>query len=311
ISTMGRGFWSLQNMDILRQLTPAIATASSLHVFDPLPAARGSRGLTLDYYLPSAAKQVTVEILDAAGHSVRRFTSPRAGQPAAPAENDFRRRAPAAPTATAGLNQFTWDLRYPGATTFPGMVLWGANVTSGPVAVPGRYSARITADGATQTVPVEVTANPHSSATQADLQAEFDLGQKVIAAESRANQAVIDVRALRSRLQKSQPGSPYIAQLTEIEETIYQPRSHASEDPLNFPIKLNNRIGHLMGVIDGSYDARPTDQTYAVFADLSRELDAVLAKFEGVRSGALAAFNQKLAAAGQPAVALKPAGTTR
>ncbi|HVA62684.1 MAG TPA: hypothetical protein VNF74_03080, partial [Terriglobales bacterium] len=68
--------------------------------------------------------------------------------------------------------------------------------------------------------------------------------------------------------------------------------------------KLNNRIGHLMGVIEGSYDARPTDQTYTIFEQLSGELDGVLARFQGIQSGALAAFNQKLSAAGQPAVAL-------
>jgi len=305
ISTMGRGFWSLQNMDILRQLTPQIASSSSLHLFAPQDAPRGSRGLTLDYLLPSAAQKVTVEILDSKGAKVAGFSGParggRGGANAAPAGGGGRGRGgPAAPTASAGLNQFTWNLRYPGATSFPGMVLWGANISSGPEAVPGAYSARITADGVAQTVPFRVLANPHSSATQADLQAEFDLDQKVVAAESRANQAVIDVRALRDQVRQrlaSNPaladqGNALIAQLTDIEETIYQPKSHASEDPLNFPIKLNNRIGHLMGVIEGSYDARPTDQTYAVFDDLSKELDAVLARFEALKSGPLAAFNR-------------------
>ncbi|MGN6593435.1 MAG: hypothetical protein ACTHJX_11115, partial [Terriglobales bacterium] len=206
-----------------------------------------------------------------------------------------------------------------GATSFPGMVLWGANIAQGPTAVPGAYSARIEADGQTQTVPFHVLPNPHSNATQADLQAEFDLDQQVVEAESQANQAVIDVRALRSQVEdrmKSQPslhddGATLVQKLTDIEETIYQPKSHASEDPLNFPIKLNNRIGHLMGVIEGGYDARPTDQTYAVFKDLQAELQKVLAQFDAVKSGELATFNQKLAAAGAAPVALKAAGSTR
>ncbi|MGH9482631.1 MAG: hypothetical protein ACRD1L_11135, partial [Terriglobales bacterium] len=227
-------------------------------------------------------------------------------------------------TTRAGINQFNWNLRYPGATTFPGMVLWGANVTTGPLAVPGAYTARLTVDGSSQTVRFKVLPNPHSSATQTDLQAEFDLDRQVVAAESRANQAVMDARALRAqvedRLTHTQDaatqaaGEALVAQLTDIEETIYQPKSHASEDPLNFPIKLNNRIGHLMGVIEGSYDARPTDQTNAVFQQLSTELDAVLGRFQGVQSAELAGFNKRLAAAGQPAVALKAAaagGATR
>ncbi|MGH9393891.1 MAG: WD40/YVTN/BNR-like repeat-containing protein, partial [Terriglobales bacterium] len=67
ISTMGRGFWSLQNMDLLRQLTPAVAASTSLHLFPPQPAPRGSRGLTLDYLLPAAAQKLTVTIVDSRG----------------------------------------------------------------------------------------------------------------------------------------------------------------------------------------------------------------------------------------------------
>ena len=318
ISTMGRGFWVLRNMDILRQLTPQVATAGTLKVFQPRDAARGGSGMTVDYYLPARAAKVTVTILDSAGKTVGTFTSPKPG--ARPAENDNPfRRGPSAPTANAGINQYTWNLHYAGALSFPGMVLWGANISQGPTAVPGAYSARVEADGQSQTVAFHVLPNPHSPATQADLQAEFDLDQQVVEAETRANQAVMDVRALRSQVEdrmKSQPalqsdGQALVGQLTNIEETIYQPKSHASEDPLNFPIKLNNRIGHLMGVIEGGYDARPTDQTYTVFKDLQAELEKVLAQFDTVKSGALAAFNQKLAAAGAAPVALKAAGSTK
>lgn len=312
ISTMGRGFWTLDNMDLLRQLTSAVATSDAPHFFTPQPAARGGRGLTLDYYLPAQASSATLEILDADGKLVRRFTSPKPGAKPAPQPRFRFGRAPSVVTTAPGINQFIWDLRYPGSVTFPGMVLWGAQVTSGPVAVPGNYQARLIVNGNTLTVPFQVTPNPDSSASQADLQAEFDLDQQVVEAETRANQAVIDARALRDQVRDrvakdaslKQDGDALIGQLTDIEETIYQPKSHASEDPLNFPIKLNNRIGHLMGVIEGSYDARPTDQTYTVFHQLDAELQTVLARFAQVKSGPLAAFNQKLAAAGQPPVAL-------
>ncbi len=313
ISTMGRGFWSLRDMDFLRQLTPAVASADAPHLFTPRAAARGGRGLILSYYLPQAAHQVKITIVDANGHTVHTYTSAKPGQHA-PEEESFFRRAPAAPATKAGINQFTWNLRYPGATTFKGMVLWGANISNGPVALPGAYRAEISVDGgAPQAVDFSVLPNPHSSATMADLKAQFDLDQQVVAAESRANQAVIAVRALRLQVQDritrnaalKADGEALIAQFTGIEHTIYQTKSHASEDPLNFPIKLNNRIGHLMGVIEGSYDARPTEQTYAVFHALSAKLDQVLARFQEMQSGRLAAFNRKLAAAGEAPVKLK------
>jgi len=320
ISTMGRGFWSLDNMDILRELTPEVASATTPHLFPPRDATRNSRGVTLAYYLPAAAAHVTLAFLDGSGRPIASFSNPaRGARPAAPARGGRGRGAASVVTTSAGINQYTWNLRYPGATSFPGMVLWSANVASGPQAVPGTYTARLTVDGATQSVPFKVLADPRSPATQADLQAEFDLDEKVVVAESRANQAVIDARALRDQVRAriaqtpalKADGDALVTQLTDIEETIYQPKSHASEDPLNFPIKLNNRMGHLMGVIEGSYDARPTDQTYTIFNQLNQELEAVLTRFQSIQTGTLAAFNQKLTAAGQPPVALKAATATR
>ncbi|MGH9486030.1 MAG: glycosyl hydrolase [Terriglobales bacterium] len=312
ISTMGRGFWALRNMDVLRQLTPAVTVAGAPHVFQPRDAARGGGGLILDYYLPQRARRVKITIRDAAGKIVNTYSSRAPGQKPA-AQVSFFRRGPAAPATKAGIDQFTWDLRYPGATTFKGMVLWSANITNGPIALPGAYTAGVSVDGgAPQAVSFRVLRNPHSPATQADLQAEFDLDQQVVRAESRANQAVIDVRALRRQIQNraahdaslQADAEALVNQLTGIETTIYQTKSHASEDPLNFPIKLNNRIGHLMGVIEGSYDARPTDQTYGVFHALQAQLRQVLANFQAIQTGPLAAFNRRLAAAGAAPVTL-------
>ncbi|MGH9475464.1 MAG: VPS10 domain-containing protein [Terriglobales bacterium] len=317
ISTMGRGFWSLRNVDFLRQLTPSLAAADAPLVFQPRDAARGG-SLILSYYLPRKARQVKVTILDGSGKVVRTYTSPAPGH-RAPATEGFFNRGPAAPSTRTGIDQFAWNLRYPGAITFPGMVLWGANITNGPIALPGAYSARVSVDGgAPLQVRFHVLPNPHAPATMADLKAEFDLDQQVVAAEDRANQAVIDVRALRKQVQDrilqnaslKADGDALVAQLTGIETTLYQTKSHASEDPLNFPIKINNRIGHLMGVIEGTYDARPTDQTYGVFHALNENLNQVLARFRDIQSGTLASFNRKLATSGAAPVALK-AGTTR
>ena len=105
-------------------------------------------------------------------------------------------------------------------------------------------------------------------------------------------------------------GQALVTKLTEIEETIYQTKSHASEDPLNFPIKINNRMGHLLGVIEGD-DAKPTDQTYAVFRQLSAELDKVLAQFKALQNNEVAAFNKLLAAANLQPVALGGGAETR
>ena len=87
------------------------------------------------------------------------------------------------------------------------------------------------------------------------------------------------------------------AKLTEVEEAVYQVRNRSGQDPLNFPIKLNNKIGHLLEVIEGGQDAKPTDQTYAAFKELSAELDVQLAKLKSALTTDLPAFNSKLTAA--------------
>ena len=195
------------------------------------------------------------------------------------------------------------------------MILWSAGV-DGPLALPGSYSVRVTVNGGeSKTQPFRITEDPRSTASPADLQAQFDLAMQVRDKLSAANQAVIDVRKIRDqvndRLGKTQAADLHSAgdalnkKLTGVEEAIYQVKNRSGQDPLNFPIKLNNRIGYLLGVIEGWQDARPTDQTYTIFKQLSAELDAQLAILKAAESGDLAAFNRQLVAANLQSVALE------
>jgi len=92
-----------------------------------------------------------------------------------------------------------------------------------------------------------------------------------------------------------------------VEEAVYQVRNRSGQDPLNFPIKLNNKIGHLLEVIEGGQDAKPTDQTYAAFKELSAELDVQLAKLKTAIATDLPAFNKQIAAANLQPVMLEAA----
>jgi hypothetical protein len=195
------------------------------------------------------------------------------------------------------------------------MVLWSASVNEGPFAVPGQYQVRVTANGTTQTQSFHITEDPRVTVSQADLQASFDLAKQVLDKVGHANQAVIDVRKLRDqindRLKKTDAAQIHSAgdalrtKLTEVEEAVYQVRNRSGQDPLNFPIKLNNKIGHLLEVIEGGQDAKPTDQTYAAFKELSSELDTQLAKLKSTLTTDLAAFNAQLTAANLQPVTLE------
>jgi hypothetical protein len=88
--------------------------------------------------------------------------------------------------------------------------------------------------------------------------------------------------------------------LSAVEGEIYQVRNQSSQDPLNYPIKLNNKIAALSGVVGGT-DAKPTSQSYTVFNDLSAQLDRQLSAMRGVLAG-LPAINATLTTAGLPEI---------
>jgi photosystem II stability/assembly factor-like uncharacterized protein len=314
IGTHGRSFYILDNISVLRQATPAM-TNEALVLFDPADAVRSvSRGVFVDYYLKEAAGPVKIEILDAAGAVIRTFES--TAKPPAPdrpaemeEEEEGPRRAGPGPRVTAakGMNRFTWDMRYPNAVDFPGMIMWAAS-TRGPAAPPGRYQVRVTAGGATKTQDFEIRRNAAvPGVTDADLQAQFDLAMRISERVSEANRAVIRIRNIKGqitdRIGKATDGSiktagqALIDALTEVEGEIYQHRLRSGQDPLNYPIRLNNKLAALQGTVE-SGDYPPTEQARAVFKELSGRLDQQLARLDTLVKIDAAAFSKRLEAAG-------------
>ncbi|MDH4066118.1 MAG: glycosyl hydrolase, partial [Acidobacteriota bacterium] len=297
IGTHGRGFYVLDNIGVLRQATPGLTT-NNLFVFETFNPMRGlDRDVTFDYYLGKDADEVRIEFLDAQGTVLRSFTgTPKAAGGTSEAadddDNPFR-RAPARVGVAKGMNRFTWDLRYEGATVFPGMIMWAAQPQRGPAAPPGAYTVRVTANGETQTRDFALGMDPRLLAdgiTEAYLQEQFTLSTQVRDKVTAANMAVVQIRGIRDqvneRLDKVGPrrkaeiqklADAVLNSLAAVEQEVYQVKNQSGQDPLNFPIKLNNKIAALMGVIE-SADHRPTQQTYEVFNELSAALDAELRK---------------------------------
>ena len=105
------------------------------------------------------------------------------------------------PAYKAGGNRYSWDLRYPGATTFEGLIFWGAPTDQGPLAVPGQYQVRLTANGATETRPLTIERDPReTNITQADLEEQFKLASEVRDKTSEANEMVIRIRELKKQI---------------------------------------------------------------------------------------------------------------
>ncbi|MBV9404430.1 MAG: hypothetical protein JO211_03730, partial [Acidobacteriaceae bacterium] len=317
IATHGRSFWVLDNLDILRQMQPSVS-ASLLHVFQPDEAVRSFRLADIDYYLQKPADKVTVDILDDSGKVVRTFVGSPAEEKKKPAEeeaSEFAAPRTPPPGRKAGTNRFTWDLRYPGATVFEGEVLWSARAEQGPLALPGHYQVRVTADTQSQTQPLTVKLDPREHVTQAQLQDQFDLASKVRDQVSECDEMVIRIRAINQEAKDraTKANDPAIAsagaslrdKLSTLEEEIYQIRNRANEDPLNFPIKLNNQIAALARTIETG-DNPPTEQDYEVFRLLTARLEAIRAKFKQALGADLAHLNELLESHKIPAVSAGP-----
>lgn len=204
----------------------------------------------------------------------------------------------------------TWGLTYPGATTFPGMILWGAS-TNGPAAPPGQYQVRLTVDGTVLTQPLTVRRHPWRSATDADLKEQFELALQIRDKLSEANNAVIQIRRIKeevaartaklSNTRLKRAGERLVTSLTAIEEEIYQTRNQSGQDPLNFPIKINNRIASLNRVVNAG-DGKPIAVAYEIFKDVSAELKVQTDRLEQVLATDLAAFNAEAKRAGVSAI---------
>jgi len=324
IATHGRSFWVLYGIAPLRQLTSDVA-AAAVHLFDPVDPLRGlDYGVQVVYYLRDAADSLSLEFSDVAGTVIQTFSAAKdetgaAGGAEDDDEESFFSRAQPKPSLDAGSHTFTWNLRYPGYTDFKGRIFWAAG-NFGPVAVPGRYRVRLRTGDVDQTREFEIGLDPRlrGQVTTEQLQERFDLALRIRDRVSAANDAVIRIRELKTAIDArlEQTDDRGIARQAEtvktrlgaVEEEIYQVRNQSSQDPLNFPIKLNNKLAALMGVVE-SAEAPPTAQSYEVFDYLRGKLQEQLDRLEAVVSADLARLNELLTAKGLEAVEVAKSGS--
>ncbi len=300
IATHGRSFYVLDEIDWLRQGTAETAKMPA-YLFAPSAAMRNVDEGVVDYALAKDVDKVTIEVLDPAGKVVQTFVSLPAGKKPEPDENVDHRDEVKPPTTKAGLNRFTWNLRYPGPYGFKGMILWGASAKQGPTAMPGMYQVRLTAAGMTQTRPLEVKKDPRVNVADADLEKQFDLALRIRNQVSDADRMVSQIRTVREQLNSrvkdnpdlEAPAATLLANLTTIEETLYQVQNRSDQDPLNFPIRLNNYLAALgRSVMSG--DAAPTAQAYQVEDDLTARLAVQQQAFDEAMRVGLAPLNKQL-----------------
>ncbi len=279
-------------------------------------AKNGSDSATSEEKKKDEAPKITLEILDSSGKVIRKY--PKKEEAEDEEQEEFRgnENADKLP-ADAGFNRFVWDLRYEGATKVPHSALWGGD-TDGPEALPGKYEVQLTVLGKTYTAPLEIKPDPRLNVSQEDLAKQFDLLIKIRDKVTQTDDAIIQIRDLRDQIKainarlKDDPRAKAIAdagkaldtKMTAVEEALVQTKAKSDEDVLNFPVRLNNHLVALGGVV-GSADTAPTSQSYEVFDMVSKQVDEQLAKWQAIVSTDVVSYNNLMKQQDVPAVILK------
>jgi hypothetical protein len=294
----------LVTMDFLDQQGKLIRSFTSQQ--DPTVAADSVRG--------DSVRTARNDSIKRAGGTPDTATKSEArGEETPPGDDGPPRRPPPPRVANkAGLNTFAWNLRYPDASVFENMIMWAGGI-SGPAVLPGTYTVRLTVNGKSYRQPLTVVKDPRTAVSDADLREQFDFLMRIHDKTSQANDAVRTIRNVKAQLADRTSRMPpdkaaafaaatksFIDRLSTIEAEIYQVKNQSGQDPLNYPIRLNNKIAALLGVVGGT-DAKPTSQSYTVFSDLSSQLDRQLSAMRGSFI-VLSPINASLKAQGLPPI---------
>ncbi len=315
-ATQGRSFWMIDDLTPLHQLADASGKAN--YLYKPMDSYRmgGGNGRTsktagtnhpggvlVNYFMKDTAKTDTISISfhESDGDLIKKYST----HPNKEDNEDML-------DVKEGLNTMNWGMRYNGAKTFDGMILWWAT-TNGPMAIPGEYTVKMNVNGVESAQNFNILADPRAEASQADYQAQFDFLIKVRDKLTETHEGIINIRKAKSQISDvmkkaendeiSELGKAIIKDMSEIEKALYQTQNESGQDPLNFPIRLNNKLGHLASLSGvGSY--RPTDSALAFYDEVTAKIDEQLKMLNEILDTRIDEFNQKVKEAEVDAVKL-------
>ena len=217
-----------------------------------------------------------------------------------------------------GWNRFEWNLQVEDAKKFDGLILWNESGLDGPVVVPGSYQVRLTAEGETLTKSFELLSDPRSTATQAELQEQFQFLAECRDKLTQMHEQIGKIRTARGQLgefkKRLKSNEKYKTamessdsidkKMTAIEEALYQTKNKSNQDPLNFPIRLNDKLASVCESASGGNFA-PTAQAKAVRAELFQSIDAEMQKLKDVWEKDMNALNATLKQLETPAIVIE------
>ena len=307
-ATQGRSFWLIDDLTPLHQLDPVMAK-KEFFLYKPMPSYRmgGGAGVTnlkyaganhpggvmIHYYMkekPADTVEVRLGIYEADGDLIKEYSST--------AKEKGKKLK-----LKEGGNIFNWNMNYPNGKKFDGMIFWSGSLT-GPKAVPGRYKVKLSLNGVEQEQDFEILKDPRSESSQQDLIAQFEFCKAVVDKVTEAHEAVIDIRKIRKQLNDftkdlAEEDMKDIIDKTKsinekmgkVEKALYQTKNQSRQDPLNFPIRLTNKLAHLNSLSRRGNFA-PTKQAIQVQQELTQEIDKNLAEFYQVKQKDIPELNE-------------------
>jgi len=310
-ATQGRSFWMIDDLTPIHQLTRS-AIKEDVILFKPQDSYRmgGGNGRTsktagtnhpggvaINYYIKEKGKKdvVSLSIHDSNGKHIKTYST-----------KPDKEKKETKLTVKDGNNIFYWNMMYPGAESVRGMILWWASL-SGPMALSGDYKVTLKVGETSKSQSFTILRNPVSETTLADAKAQFDFINSINDKITEIHKALKSVKKVRTQvtaLKKSikdkkthkallDYADALVKDMTKVEETLYQTKSKSNQDPLNFPIRLNNKLAHLNSLTRiGSY--APTQQAIDFKNEITKEIDKELAKLNAIFSNRVKVLNQKV-----------------
>jgi photosystem II stability/assembly factor-like uncharacterized protein len=306
VATQGRSIWILDDLTVLHQLQPDSRNAQTL-LFKPKESYRtkgrgGKSSLTAGTNLPNGViVHYFLKNYDAEKDTVELQFQSEDGAVIKTYSTKVKKNKL---EVKAGGNEFVWDTRYDGAEKLEGMIFWSASF-SGAKAVPGSYKVRLAVNGKKQKQDFTILPDPRSESSVTDMQKQFDFVNEVNQTVDKAHKAIKNMREIRSKLkdfvkqnQSDSTATKLLAQaktiqedLLEVEKTLYQTQNRSNQDPLNFPIRLTNKLGHLNRLLTID-DFPPTNQDLAVKEELTAAVEVAMERYQQLIDSDVASFNE-------------------
>ncbi|OUR98421.1 glycosyl hydrolase [Flavobacteriales bacterium 33_180_T64] len=305
VATQGRSLWMIDDLTVLHQLYGSSSEENKL--FKPKDTYRMDGGYrkgsktsgtnhpngVITYFnlknYDAEKDEVSLTYFDLKGDSIKTVST----------KNKKKDKL----EVKKGMNQFVWNMTYKGAEKLDGMILWWASL-DGPQAIPGIYKVDLNVNGTVISESFSIIADPRAESTQADMQKQFDFIKDVNKTMDDAHKSIKKIRKIKKQLTAFETqykddenvkdllekSKALKEDFTKIEEALYQTKNRSGQDPLNFPIRLTNKLGHLNSLVSMG-DFAPTDQDIAVKNELTGKIKKELDAFDKLISDEISVFN--------------------